>query len=117
MTAKNIKKTGLLVCLVCLLAIIFTPISKSKLENYKKKEREYEHLKNSNDAFVEMCEEYKNDYDNLSKKYEKLEKEYQLYKEKYNENRNLEKELEELKIKKDKYEKLIEEYSSNLDNL
>lgn len=112
------KKNAIIIAIVaCVLGIIFIPISNSKLENYKKKEAEYNELKKDHEEFVQMCEKYKDDYDNLSKKYEQIQEDYKSYKEKFNKNTDLNKELEELTKKKEKYLNLIEEYSSKLSNL
>lgn len=64
-----------------------------------------------------MCEEYKEDYSDLAVRYEQTQNEYKLYKEKYNSNTDLNKELNELLNKRDKYLNLIEEYSYKLENL
>lgn len=110
------KRARILAPVVCLMGVTFTPISKSKLENYKSKQIEYSEKLKNHKEFVGMCEEYKNDYTNLADKYEQIQADYISYKKKFNENRNLNKELADLKKKREKYLNLIEEYSAKLHN-
>lgn len=105
------------VLIVGIVGIIFTPVSTSDLDDYKKKQIEYNEKKKNHEDFVQMCEEYKEDYSDLAVRYEQTQNEYKLYKEKYNSNTDLNKELNELLNKRDKYLNLIEEYSYKLENL
>ena len=50
-------------------------------------------------------------------RYEQAQNDYRSYKEKYNSNTDLNKELNELLNKRDKYLNLIEEYSSKIEYL
>ena len=114
-----IKKYVILipVLIVGIAGVIFTPVSASDLDDYKKKQIEYNEKKKNHEDFVQMSEEYKEDYSDLAMRYEQAQNEYKLYKEKYNSNIDLNKELSELLEKRDRYLNLIEEYSSQLDNL
>lgn len=105
------------VLIVGIAGIIFTPVSTSDLDDYKKKQIEYNEKKRNHEDFVQMSEEYKEDYSDLAMRYEQTQNEYKLYKEKYNSNADLNKELYKLLSKRDNYLNLIEEYSSQLDNL
>lgn len=105
------------VLIVGIAGVIFTPVSASDLDDYKKKQIEYNEKKKNHEDFVQMSEEYKEDYSDLAMRYEQAQNEYKLYKEKYNSNIDLNKELNELLEKRDRYLNLIEEYSSQLDNL
>lgn len=105
------------VLIVGIAGVIFTPVSASDLDDYKKKQIEYNEKKKNHEDFVQMSEEYKEDYSDLAMRYEQAQNEYKLYKEKYNSNIDLNKELSELLEKRDRYLNLIEEYSSQLDNL
>lgn len=105
------------VLIVGIAGVIFTPVSASDLDDYKKKQIEYNEKKKNHEDFVQMSEEYKEDYSDLAMRYEQAKNEYKLYKEKYNSNIDLNKELNELLEKRDRYLNLIEEYSSQLDNL
>lgn len=105
------------VLIVGIAGIIFTPVSTSYLDDYKKKQIEYNEKKRNHEDFVQMSEEYKVDYSDLAMRYEQTQNEYKLYKEKYNSNADLNKELNKLLSKRDNYLNLIEEYSSQLDNL
>ncbi len=105
------------VLIVGIAGVIFTPVSASDLDDYKKKQIEYNEKKKNHEDFVQMSEEYKEDYSDLAMRYEQAQNEYKLYKEKYNSSIDLNKELNELLEKRDRYLNLIEEYSSQLDNL
>ena len=105
------------VLIVGIAGIIFTPVSTSDLDDYKKKQIEYNEKKRNHEDFVQMSEEYKEDYSDLAVRYEQTQNEYKLYKEKYNSNTDLNKELDELLSKRDKYLNIVEEYSSQLDSL
>ena len=105
------------VLIVGIAGVIFTQVSASDLDDYKKKQIEYNEKKKNHEDFVQMSEEYKEDYSDLAMRYEQAQNEYKLYKEKYNSNIDLNKELSELLEKRDRYLNLIEEYSSQLDNL
>lgn len=105
------------VLIVGIAGVIFTPVSASDLDDYKKKQIEYNEKKKNHEDFVQMSEEYKEDYSDLAMRYEQAQNEYKLYREKYNSNIDLNKELNELLEKRDRYLNLIEEYSSQLDNL
>lgn len=105
------------VLIVGIAGIIFTPVSTSDLDDYKKKQIEYNEKKKNHEGFVQMSEEYKEDYSDLAMRYEQTQNEYKLYREKYNSNTDLNKELNELLKKRDKYLNLIEEYSYQLDSL
>lgn len=115
MIKKYVKLIPVLI--VGIVGIIFTPVSTSDLDDYKMKQIEYNEKKENHEDFVQMSEEYKEDYSDLAVRYEQTQNEYKLYKEKYNSNKDLNKELNELLNKRDKYLNLIEEYSSKLDNL
>lgn len=105
------------VLIVGIAVVIFTPVSVSDLDDYNKKQIEYNENKKDHEDFVQMIEEYKEDYSDLAMRYEKVQNKYKLYKEKYNSNIDLNKKLNELLEKSDRYLNLIEEYSSKLDNL
>lgn len=115
MIKKYIKTIPVL--LLGLAGITFTPVSTDNIDDYKKKQTEYSENKKNHEDFVKMTEEYKDDYSDLVERYEQTENEYRLYKEKYNSNSDLNKELNQLVDKRDKYLNLIEEYSNELDNL
>ena len=115
MIKKYIRLIPVLV--VWIAGVIFTPVSKSDLDGYKKKQIEYDEKNKNNEDFVKINEGYKKDYSDLAMRYEQSQNEYQLYREKYNSNINLNREVNELLGKRDKYLNLIEEYGSQLDNL
>ena len=115
MIKKYIKTIPVL--LLGLAGITFTQVSTDNIDDYKKKQTEYSENKKNHEDFVKMTEEYKDDYSDLVERYEQTENEYRLYKEKYNSNSDLNKELNQLVDKRDKYLNLIEEYSNELDNL
>ena len=117
-TIEKIKqKKYWIIVLIVLISVTFTPISRSKLAIYKQKEIEYNERKKQPDDFVEMCEGYKADYNNLIEEYDEITQNFNSYKEKYNANKDLNRELNELKSKKEKYLNLIEEYTKQLENL
>lgn len=115
MIKKYIKTIPVL--LLGLAGITFTPVATDHLDDYKKKQIEYNEKKKNHENFVRISEEYKEDYSDLAARYEQTQNEYRLYKEKYNSNTDLNKELNELLNKRYNYLNLIEEYSSKLDNL
>ena len=114
------KKHGVIVLGVALTIITvttankFTLIPKGELSKYEKQQIEYNELKQHSKEFTEMVEGYKKNYNNLEKKYEQTKKDYEKYKEET--NIDLNKELEDLKNKKEKYTNLINEYSQKLNN-
>ncbi|CDA10401.1 hypothetical protein [Intestinibacter bartlettii] len=117
-TIEKIKqKKYWIIVLIVLISVTFTPISRSKLAIYRQKEIEYNERKKQHDEFVEMCEGYKADYNNLIEEYDEITQNFNSYKEKYNANKDLNRELNELKSKKEKYLNLIEEYTKQLENL
>ena len=67
------KYLAIIALAIGVMGSIYTPISNSKLESYKKKEAEYNELKKNHEEFVKMCEEYKEDYENLSNKYDEIQ--------------------------------------------
>lgn len=115
MIKKYIKTIPVL--LLGLAGITFTPVATDHLDDYKKKQVEYNEKKKNHEDFVQISEEYKENYSDLAMIYEQTQNEYKLYREKYNSNTDLNKELNELLKKRDKYLNLIEEYSSQLDSL
>lgn len=117
--AKEIKITlcGLVPIVVIVLMVICTPISRDELAKYKQKEAEYYEKERQYEEFIDINENYDTDYYELSERYNQLKQEFDLFKESYNENTDLNKKLEDLEYKKQKYLNLIEEYSSKLENL
>ena len=116
---KGIKITlcGLVPIVIIVLMLICTPISRDELAKYKQKEAEYYEKESQYEEFVDINENYDTDYYELSERYNQLKQEFDLFKESYNENTDLNKKLEDLEYKKQKYLNLIEEYSSKLENL
>ena len=117
--AKEMKRTlcGLVPIVVIVLMVICTPISRDELAKYKQKEAEYYEKERQYEEFIDINENYDTDYYELSERYNQLKQEFDLFKESYNENTDLNKKLEDLEYKKQKYLNLIEEYSSKLENL
>ena len=66
------KKYWIIALAVLIISVTFTPISRSKLAIYKQKEIEYNERKKQHDEFVEMCEGYKADYNNLTEEYDEI---------------------------------------------
>lgn len=115
MIKKYIKTIPVL--LLGLAGITFTPVATDHLDDYKKKQVEYNEKKKNHEDFVQISEEYKENYGDLVVRYEQAQNDYMSYKEKYNSNTNLNKELNELLNKRDKYLNIIEEYSSKIEHL
>ena len=69
------------------------------------------------EKFVSMNENYDTDYYELYENYNQLKQEFDSFKASYNENTDLNKTLEDLEYKKQKYLNLIKEYSTKLENL
>lgn len=101
------RHARILAPVICLMGVTFTPVSKSKLENYKSKQIEYS----------ERLRDYGSNNFNIADKYEKAQSEYMYYREKFNQNINLDKQIEELRKRREKYLNLTEEYASALDVL
>lgn len=114
---KHKQYCAIALVILLIMSVTCTPISRSELSVYKQKEVDYNERKKQHDEFVEMCEEYKSNYNNLAKEYDEIKQEFNSYKEKYNSNRDLKKELDDLKLQKQKYLSLIDKYSEELENL
>ena len=69
------------------------------------------------EKFVSMNENYDTDYYELYENDNQLKQEFDSFKASYNENTDLNKTLEDLEYKKQKYLNLIKEYSTKLENL
>lgn len=111
------KKYIAIFILMILFFSVYTPISRSKVALYERELKEFNEAQESYNQFVEMHQYCQNNYDELAKLYEDTQKEFKEYQRKYNENSDSYKELKKLEDKKDKYQEMIEEYSSELEDL
>ena len=119
---ENSKAIKMILCcliptIIIILMVIFTPISRDELAQYKEKEDEYYEQQMEYEKFVSMNENYDTDYYELYENYNQLKQEFDSFKASYNENTDLNKTLEDLEYKKQKYLNLIKEYSTKLENL
>ena len=108
---ENSKAIKMILCwliptIIIILMVICTPISRDELAQYKEKEDEYYEQQMEYEKFVSMNENYN-----------QLKQEFDSFKASYNENTDLNKTLEDLEYKKQKYLNLIKEYSTKLENL
>ena len=103
------RHARILAPVICLMGVTFTPVSKSKLENYKAKQIEYSERLGDNGS---------NNF-NLAERYENAQAEYMYYREKFNRNHNIDfnKQIEDLRKRRERYLNLTEEYASTLDVL
>lgn len=103
------RHARILAPVICLMGVTFTPVSKSKLDNYKSKQIEYSEKLKDNGS---------NNF-NLAERYEDAQAEYMYYKEKFNRSHNINynKQIEDLRKRREKYLNIAEEYASALDVL
>ena len=119
---ENSKAIKMILCwliptIIIILMVICTPISRDELAQYKEKEDEYYEQQMEYEKFVSLNENYDTDYYELYENYNQLKQEFDSFKASYNENTDLNKTLEDLEYKKQKYLNLIKEYSTKLENL
>ena len=116
---ENSKAIKMILCwliptIIIILMVICKPISRDELAQYKEKEDEYYEQQMEYEKFVSMNENYDTDYYELYENYNQLKQEFDSFKASYNENTDLNKTLEDLEYKKQKYLNLIKEYSTKL---
>lgn len=112
------KHTKILsVLIVWVTGLIFTPISSSHADDYKRRQIEYSEKKKNDKDWIQSNKEDKYEFCDLATRYEEAENEYRACRERFNNSLNSNNELEKFLNKRRDYLNIMEEYSERVEAL